>query len=71
MDQYVLINFEWRVIEPLLRTKLGGVQRVYDRRVLNENLLVPRPGGHSVTRRIGMVRNTCCNRFARWRKASA
>jgi hypothetical protein len=24
MDQYVLINFEWRVIEPLLRTKLGG-----------------------------------------------
>jgi transposase len=35
MSRYDLTDFEWRVIEPLLRNKPRGVPRVDDRRVLN------------------------------------
>lgn len=35
MSRYDLTDFEWRVIEPLLPTKLRGVARVDNRRVLN------------------------------------
>ena len=35
MSRYDLTDFEWRVIEPLLRNKPRGVPRVNDRRVLN------------------------------------
>jgi transposase len=35
MNRYDLTDFEWRVIEPLLRNKPRGVPRVDDRRVLN------------------------------------
>lgn len=35
MSQYDLIDFEWRVIKPLLPNKPPGVARVDDRRVLN------------------------------------
>jgi len=35
MSRYDLTDFEWRVIEPLLRNKPRGVPRVDDCRVLN------------------------------------
>ena len=35
MARFDLTNFEWSVIEPLLPTKVRGVKRVDDRRVLN------------------------------------
>jgi transposase len=35
MSRYDLTDFEWHVIEPLLRNKPRGVPRVDDRRVLN------------------------------------
>ena len=35
MARFDLTDFEWSVIEPLLPTKVRGVPRVDDRRVLN------------------------------------
>ncbi|WP_438363539.1 transposase, partial [Sandarakinorhabdus limnophila] len=35
MARFDLSDFEWSVIEPLLPTKVRGVKRVDDRRVLN------------------------------------
>jgi transposase len=35
MARFDLTDFEWSVIEPLLATKVRGVMRVDDRRVLN------------------------------------
>jgi len=35
MARFDLMAFEWSVIEPLLPTKVRGVARVDDRRVLN------------------------------------
>lgn len=35
MARFDLSDFGWSVIEPLLPTKVGGVPRVDDRRVLN------------------------------------
>ena len=35
MSRYDLTDFEWRVIEPLLRNKPRGVPRIDGRRVLN------------------------------------
>eukprot|EP01034_Spumella_vulgaris_P002420 gene2420-3145_t len=35
MARFDLSDFEWSVIEPLLPTKVRGVPRVDDRRVLN------------------------------------
>jgi transposase len=46
MSRYDL-NFEWRVIEPLLPSKPRGVPRVDDRRVLNGIFWVLRSVGRS------------------------
>ena len=35
MGRFDLTDFEWSVIQPLLPTKVRGVKRVDDRRVLN------------------------------------
>jgi len=42
--RYVLTDFEWSVIEPLLPNKPRGVPRVDDRRVLNGIFWVLRSG---------------------------
>ncbi len=70
MSRYDLTDFEWRVIEPLLPTKLQGVPRVNDRRVLNGIFWVLRSGApwRDLPERYG-PRTTCYNRFVRWRKA--
>ena len=44
MSRYDLTDSEWRVIEPLLPNKPGGVPRVDDRRVLNGIFWVLRSG---------------------------
>ena len=66
MDRYGLMDFEWRVIEPLLPNKPRGVPRVDDRRVLNGILWVIRSGGawRDLPERYGPY-TTCYNR---WRK---
>ncbi|BAV50213.1 ISBm1, transposase orfA [Mesorhizobium loti] len=70
MSRYDLTDFEWRVIEPLLPNKPGGMPRVDDRRVLNGIFWVLRSGApwRDLPERYG-PRTTCYNRFARWRKA--
>ena len=70
MSRYDLTDFEWRVIEPLLRNKPRGVPRVDDRRVLNGIFWVLRSGApwRDLPERYG-PRTTCYNRFVRWRKA--
>ena len=35
MARFDLTDFEWSIIQPLLPTKVRGVKRVDDRRVLN------------------------------------
>lgn len=35
MGRFDLMDFEWSVIQPLFPTKVRGVKRVDDRRVLN------------------------------------
>jgi transposase len=35
MARFVLTDFEWSVIQPLLPTKVRGVKRADDRKVLN------------------------------------
>ena len=71
MSRYDLIDFEWRVIEPLLPNKPSGVPRVDDRRVLNGIFWVLRSGApwRDLPERYS-PRTTCYNRFVRWRKAS-
>ncbi len=70
MSRYDLTDFEWRVIEPLLRNKPRGVPRVDDRRVLNGIFWVLRSGApwRDLPKRYG-PRTTCYNRFVQWRKA--
>ena len=55
MARFDLSDFEWSVIEPLLPTKVRGVSRVNDRRVLNGIFWRLRTGGtvggHSVALR--------------------
>ena len=62
MSRYDLTDFEWRVIEPLLPNKPGGVPRVDDRRTLNGIFWVLRSG--DLPERYG-PRTTCYNRFVR------
>lgn len=45
MARFDLTDFEWSVIEPLLPTKVRGVKRVDDRRVLNGIFWRLRTGG--------------------------
>lgn len=70
MARFDLSDFEWRVIEPLLPTKVRGVARVDDRRVLNGILWRLRTGAPwaDIPERYG-PHMTCYNRFVRWRKA--
>ena len=70
MSRYDLTDFEWRVIQPLLRTKLSGVPRVDERRVLNGIFWVVRSGAPwpDLPERYG-PRTACYNRLVRWRRA--
>ena len=70
MARFDLSDFEWSVIEPLLATKVRGVLRVDDRRVLNGifwRLRTGAPGADIPSRY--RPHTTCVNRFNRWRKA--
>ena len=63
MARFDLTDFEWSVIEPLLPTKVRGLKRVDDRRVLKRiswRLRTGAPWPHT----------TYVNRFNRWRRAS-
>ena len=70
MRRYELSDFEWSVIQPNLPSKVRGVARVDDRRVLNGILWRFRTGSPwaDVPERYGPY-TTCYNRFVRWRKA--
>jgi putative transposase len=70
MGRFDLTDFEWSVIEPLLPTKVRGVKRVDDRRVLNGIFWRLRTGAPwaDIPARYG-PHTTCVNRFNRWRKA--
>jgi transposase len=70
MGRFDLTDFEWSVIEPLLPTKVRGVKRVDDRRVLNGIFWRLRTGAPwaDIPARCG-PHTTCVNRFNRWRKA--
>ena len=83
MARFDLSDFEWSVIEPLLPTKVRGVPRVDDRRVLNGIFWRLRTGAPwaDIPSRYG-PHTTCVNRpsaaclrqalrraFNRWRKA--
>jgi transposase len=70
MGRYDLTEKEWRAIEPHLPTKVRGVPRVDDRRVLNGIFWVLRSGARwcDLPERYGPV-TTIYNRFQRWRKA--
>jgi putative transposase len=70
MARFDLSDFEWTVIEPLLPSKVRGVARVDDRRVLNGILWQLRTGAPwaDMPERYG-PHMTCYNRFVRWRKA--
>ena len=70
MARFDLTDFEWSVIEPLLPTKVRGVARVDDRRVLNGIFWRLRTGAPwaDIPSRYG-PHTTCVNRFNRWRKA--
>ena len=72
MARFDLTDFEWSVIQPLLPTKVRGVPRVDDRRVLNGIFWRLRTGAPwaDIPRRYG-PHTTCVNRFNRWRKAGA
>ena len=69
MARFDLSDFEWSVIEPLLPTKVRGVKRVDDRRVLNGIFWRLRTGAPwaDIPARYG-PHTTCVNRFNRWRK---
>jgi transposase len=70
MDRHDLTDAEWAVIQPLLPTKVRGVPRVDDRRVINGILWRFRAGTpwRDVPERYG-PRTTLYNRFVRWRAA--
>ncbi|HEX2146836.1 MAG TPA: IS5 family transposase [Pseudorhizobium sp.] len=70
MARFDLTDFEWSVIEPLLPTKVRGVKRVDDRRVLNGIFWRLRTGAPwaDIPVRYG-PHTTCVNRFNRWRRA--
>ncbi|KRW96800.1 transposase [Paracoccus sp. MKU1] len=70
MARFDLTDFEWSVIQPLLPTKVCGVKRVNDRRVLNGIFWRLRTGAPwaDVPARYGPY-TTCVNRFNRWRRA--
>ncbi|WP_404918678.1 IS5 family transposase [Novosphingobium sp. ZW T3_23] len=70
MARFDLTDFEWSVIEPLLPTKVRGVPRVDDRRVLNGIFWRLRTGAPwaDIPGRYG-PHTTCVNRFNRWRRA--
>ena len=70
MSRYDLTDFEWRVTQPLLPTKLRGVPPVDDRRVLNGIFWVVRSGApwRDLPERYG-PRTTYYNRLLRWRRA--
>lgn len=70
MRRYELSDFEWSVIQPNLPSKVRGVARVDDRRVLNGILWRFRTGSPwaDVPERYGPY-TTCYNRFVRRRKA--
>jgi transposase len=70
MARFDLTDFEWSVIEPLLPTKVRGVPRADDRRVLNGIFWRLRTGAPwaDIPARYG-PHTTCVNRFNRWRKA--
>lgn len=70
MERFDLTDFEWSVIEPLLPTKVRGVKRVDDRRVLNGIFWRLRMGAPwaDIPARY-RPHTTCVNRFNRWRKA--
>jgi hypothetical protein len=66
MARFNLTDFEWLVIEPLLPTKVRGVKRVDDRRVLNGIFwrLRTRAPWADIPARYG-PHMTCVNRFKR------
>ena len=68
MDRHDLTDAEWAIIQPLLPTKVRGVPRVDDRRVINGILWRFRTGSpwRDVPERYG-PRTTLYNRFVRWR----
>lgn len=70
MARFDLTDFEWEVIQPLLPTKVRGVKRVDDRRVLNGIFWRLRTGAPwaDIPARYGPY-TTCVNRFNRWRRA--
>lgn len=70
MARFDLTDFEWSVIQPLLQTKLRGVKRVDDRRVLNGIFWRLRNGAPwaDIPERYGPY-TICVNRFNRWRQA--
>jgi transposase len=70
MARFDLTDFEWDVIQPLLPTKVRGVKRVDDRRVLNGIFWRLRTGAPwaDIPARYGPC-TTCVNRFNRWRRA--
>ena len=70
MARFDLTDFEWSVIQPLPPTKVRGVKRVDDRRVLNGIFWRLRTGAPwaDIPSRYG-PHTTCVNRFNRWRGA--
>ncbi len=70
MARFDLTEFEWSVIHPLLPTKVRGVPRADDRRVLNAIFWRLRSGAPwaDIPQRYG-PHTTCFNRFNRWRRA--
>ena len=70
MGRHDLTDAEWAIIQPLLPTKVRGVPRLDDRRVINGILWRFRTGSpwRDVPERYG-PRTTLYNRFVRWRAA--
>ncbi|MEQ9661350.1 MAG: IS5 family transposase [Parasphingopyxis sp.] len=70
MGRFDLTDFERSVMQPLLPTKVRGVKRVDDRRVLNGIFWRLRTGAPwaDIPARYGPY-TTCVNRLNRWRKA--
>ena len=70
MARFDLTDFEWSVIQPLLPTKVRGVKRADDRKVLNGIFWRLRTGAPwaDIPARYGPY-TTCVNRFNRWRRA--
>ena len=70
MARFDPTHLEWLVIEPLLHTKVRGVKRVDDRRVLNGIFWCLRTGAPwaDIAARYGLY-TTCVNRFNRRRRA--